>query len=171
LIAYAQNHIPPTEESIIQNIEVVFPVFKQDTPTRKQSGSSLEMSMGGMSMSSAPTIADRLPPIEHMNIAALNQNPGGSLIPGMDQLLKQREVEKATEKMMNSTSSPWFLRPEDVEKYNNIFNYFNKSGTGVLSTEETKDAFMQTQLDEDVLEKIWGIVDTDELGEFDRKMF
>jgi hypothetical protein len=30
---------------------------------------------------------------------------------------------------------------------------------------------MQTQLDEDTLERIWGMVDTEEAGEFDRKMF
>jgi hypothetical protein len=37
--------------------------------------------------------------------------------------------------------------------------------------EETKDAFMQTQLDDDTLELIWGMVDTEEIGDFDRQMF
>ena len=89
----------------------------------------------------------------------------------MDQHLKQKEVEKAQEKMNNSSNSPWFIRPEDVQKYNNIFNYFDKSKTGVLDFEEAKDAFMQTQLSDDVLEQVWGLVDTEETGEFDRKMF
>lgn len=73
--------------------------------------------------------------------------------------------------MKNSQDSPWFLRPEDVQKYNNIFNFFNKSGTGVLNFEEAQQAFMQTQLDQNVLEQVWGLVDSEEQGEFDRKMF
>jgi hypothetical protein len=40
-----------------------------------------------------------------------------------------------------------------------------------LNYEETQEAFMQTQLDQNVLETVWGLVDTEEVGEFDRKMF
>lgn len=118
-----------------------------------------------------PSIADNLPDLDNLNVTAVSQNSGSSLIPGMDQHLKQKEVEKANEKMKNSQDSPWFLRPDDVQKYNNIFTFFNKSGSGVLSFEETQGAFMQTQLDQSVLEKVWGLVDTEEVGEFDRKMF
>lgn len=116
-------------------------------------------------------IADSLPDLDNINLAAVNQSAGSSLIPGMDQHLKQKEVEKATEKMMSSQDSPWFLRPEDVQKYNTIFNYFDKSGTGVLNFDEAQQAFLQTQLDQSILEQVWGLVDSEELGEFDRKMF
>ena len=127
----------------------------------------------GMSMPqpNAPNIADALPDFDNINLQALNQTADGSLIPGMSDRLKQREVEKASEKMMQKQDSPWFLNPEDVEKYNNFFDHFNKSGSGILSFEETQYAFSQTQLDEKTLEVIWGLVDTEELGEFDRKMF
>lgn len=121
--------------------------------------------------SAAPNIADSLPDLDNLNIAAVTQNAGSSLIPGMDQHLKQKEVEKATQKMMENQSSPWFLKAEDVQKYNNIFNYFNKSGTGILSYEEAQTAFAQTQLDGDILESVWGLIDSEETGEFDRKMF
>jgi len=138
-------------------------------PNRRNSGMDL---LGSAPPSStAPSIADSLPDLNNLNIAALNQNAEGSLLPGMDERLKQREVEKAQEKMSKSQDSPWFLRPEDVEKYSNFFKHFNKSGTGILSLEETKEAFMQTQLDEGTLEQVWGLVDTEESGDFDVKMF
>ena len=174
LIAYAQNGVPPTEDSIRQNIEVPFPQFKMQNNSNKNIGGMGGPGMGGMPPQQpqfAPNIADTLPDLNNMNIAALNQNPEGSMFPGMDERLKQREVEKAQEKMSKSQDSPWFLRPEDVQKYNNFFKHFNKSGSGVLNIEETKEAFMQTQLDEDTLEKVWGLVDTEEVGEFNNKMF
>jgi len=163
LIAYAQNGIPATEESITQNIEVPFPQFKTSSNTN--------YSMGASVVAPSPTIADSLPDLDHININALNQNAEGSLIPGMDQRLKEREAEKATEKMNSNQDNPWFLRSEDVQKYNNFFCHFNKSGSGRLTMEETKEAFMQTQLDDDVLEQVWGLVDTEEIGDFDPKMF
>lgn len=170
LIAYAQNRIPPTEDSILQNIEAPFPQFRGDD-NKKPAMNSMSGPGGGMPMPPMPSLADHLPDLNNLNIAALNQNAEGSLIPGMDQHLKKREVEKAQEKMMNNTNSPWFLRSEDVQRYNSFFDHFNKSGSGVLDFEETKQAFMQTQLDDNVLEQIWGLVDTEESGEFDRKMF
>lgn len=127
--------------------------------------------LSGMSAPSAPSIADSLPDLDHLNVQALNQNAEGSLIPGMNERLQQREVEKAQEKMSKSQDSPWFLSPADVQKYNTFFDHFNKSGSGSLNYEETQEAFMQTQLDQNVLETVWGLVDTEEVGEFDRKMF
>lgn len=172
MIAYAQNGIAPTEESVRLNIEVPFPVFKLDDAIKKPTIQGLMDTPGGaMPPTGMSNIADQLPDLDSLNVTAINQNAGSSLIPGMDQHLKKREVEKATEKMKNSQDSPWFLRPEDVQKYNNIFNFFNKSGTGVLSFEEAQQAFMQTQLDQSILEQVWGLVDTEEIGEFDRKMF
>jgi Cytoskeletal-regulatory complex EF hand len=165
LIAYAQNGIPPTEESVLAKVEVPFPQFKSDS-----SKPGMGMGMGMPNPAAAPrgpTLAD----MNQLNVMALSQSSGNSLIPGMDEHMKQREVEKAQEKMMSNSNSPWFMRPEDVQKYNSIFEYFNKSHTGVLSFEEAKDAFMQTQLEEDVLEQIWSMTDTEEAGEFDRKMF
>lgn len=169
LIAYAQNGIPPTEDSLIQNIEAPFPQFKSDT-SRKQSMGSMD-GVSQQSHMSAPNMADQLPDLSNINVMALSQNAEGSLLPGMDQHLKQKEMEKAQVKMESNSSSPWFLRTEDVQKYNTFFDHFNKSGSGTLNTEETQAAFMQTQLDEDTLERIWGMVDTEEAGEFDRKMF
>lgn len=169
LIAYAQNGIPPTEESVLAKVEVPFPQFKSDS-----SKPGMGMGMGMPNPAAAPrgpTLADHLPDMNQLNVMALSQSSGNSLIPGMDEHMKQREVEKAQEKMMSNSNSPWFMRPEDVQKYNSIFEYFNKSHTGVLSFEEAKDAFMQTQLEEDVLEQIWSMTDTEEAGEFDRKMF
>jgi len=142
---------------------VPFPQFKTSTNSN--------YSMGPPVIPPTPNIADSLPDLDHININELNQNSEGSLIPGMGQRLKEREVEKATEKMMKNQDNPWFLRPEDVHKYNNFFNHFNKSGSGKLTMEETKEAFMQTQLGDDILEQVWGLVDSDEIGEFDPKMF
>lgn len=169
LIAYAQNGIPPTEDSIMQNIEAPFPQFRDDS--RKQNMNSMDSSGGGMSMPQPPSLADHLPDLNNINVAALNMNPEGSLLPGMDQHLRQKEAQKAHEKMSTGQNSPWFLKQEDVHKYNSFFDHFNKSGSGVLTMEETKQAFMQTQLDEDTLEQIWGLADPEEVGEFDRQMF
>lgn len=168
MIAYAQNNIPVTEDSIVQNIEVPLPQFQG------QGGAGGGMSGGGMGgppQPPAPSIADSLPDLDNLNVHALNQNAEGSLIPGMDQRLKQREVEKAQEKMEKSQDSPWFLRPEDIQKYNTFFDHFNKTGSPALGMEETMGAFRQTQLDDSTLEAVWGLVDTEEVGEFDRKMF
>jgi len=85
LIAYAQNGIPPTVDSIIQNIEVPFPQFKTSTNSN--------YSMGPPVIPPTPNIADSLPDLDHININELNQNSEGSLIPGMGQRLKEREVK------------------------------------------------------------------------------
>lgn len=166
LIAYAQNGIPVTEDSIAQNIDAPLPQFKTGGEGMGGMGG-----MGGPPQPPAPTIADSLPDLNNINVAALNQNPEGSLIPGMDQRLKEREVQKAQEKMEKNQDSPWFLRPEDVQKYNTFFDHFNKRGGSALSMDETMGAFKQTQLDDKTLESVWGLVDTEEVGEFDRKMF
>lgn len=168
LISYAQNGIPPTEESIMQKLESPLPVFKVEGSKMGPGG---QMAGPPPGMSRGPALADQLPDINNINFSALNQSSGSSLIPGADEMMKQKEIEKAQEKMMSNANSPWFLKPEDVQKYNSIFDYFNKSQTGVLSLEEAQEAFMQTQLEEAVLEQIWGLIDTEETGEFDRKMF
>lgn len=154
----------------MQNIEAPFPQFKGDE-SKKSSMNAMSPPGRGMPMPNMPNIADSLPDLNNMNIYALNMTADQSLLPGMDQILKQKEIEKAQDKMMKNTNSPWFIRPEDVQRYNSFFEHFNKSGSGVLDFEETKQAFMQTQLDDNTLEQIWGLVDTEESGEFDRKMF
>lgn len=80
-------------------------------------------------------------------------------------------MRRIKNKLESNSNSPWCVKPEEIQKYNSFFDHFNKSGSGILSLEETKDAFMQTQLDDDTLEQIWGMVDTEEIGEFDRQMF
>jgi hypothetical protein len=93
LIAYAQNGIPPTEDSVEENIEVPFPQFKSDTPKRP-SMNSMDGSYNLPPPQMMPSIADNLPDLNNLNVMALNQNADGSLLPGMDQHLKQKEFEK-----------------------------------------------------------------------------
>lgn len=93
LIAYAQNGIPPTEDSVDENIEVPFPQFKTETPKRVNM-SSMDSSHSMPPPQMMPSIADNLPDLNNLNVMALNQHADGSLLPGMDQHLKQKEFEK-----------------------------------------------------------------------------
>lgn len=168
MIAYAQNGIAVTEDSILQNVEAPFPQFQGiGGPGDGMSGGG----MGGLSQPSSSMNSDPLSGQNSFNGGALSQSTEGSLMSGMDQRPTQSEGNNKQQKSEPDPDSPWFLRPEDVEKYDSFFDHFNKSATPTLTMDEAMGAFKQTQLDESTLESIWALVDTQESGEFDRKMF
>jgi len=84
LIAYAQNGIQPTEESIRFNLEVALPKFEP---------LALPPSEPAMPQKKQPTaeeIAAALPDLDHLNIDALNQLH--SLIPSVNKAEQEKQV-------------------------------------------------------------------------------
>lgn len=88
LIAYAQNGVQPTEESIRFNLEVALPKFDPVPLALPPSDPALPQAKT-FKQPTAEEIAAALPDLDHLNIDALNSIH--SLIPSVN----QREQEKA----------------------------------------------------------------------------
>lgn len=115
LIAYAQNGIQPTEESIRFNLEVALPRF-DPVPLALPPSDPVRQAP---KQPTAEEIAAALPDLDHLNIDALNQIH--SLIPSVNkaeqekhimnqQMLGMRQQEQVQKNIIQQAmQSPWYI--------------------------------------------------------------
>lgn len=112
LIAYAQNRIPPTRESILANIKAPLPKFSLGKPQQSQ-----------------------YPPY------------------------------------IRPTGSPYDVTMDALQKYEAYFEQIDQQKLGLMTGEQAKEVFTQSELDDDTLFAIWGQCDTGDKGCLDRAEF
>ncbi|KAI9281514.1 hypothetical protein BY458DRAFT_498805 [Sporodiniella umbellata] len=61
----------------------------------------------------------------------------------------------------------WKISPQDKQRYRDIFNAWEGSGSGFMSGDTAKDVFTQSQLPPDSLMKIWNLADSENRGSLD----
>jgi hypothetical protein len=61
----------------------------------------------------------------------------------------------------------WKISPQDKQRYREIFNAWEGSGSGFMSGDTAKDVFTQSQLPPDSLMKIWNLADSENRGSLD----
>ncbi|CAO3701058.1 unnamed protein product [Rhizopus stolonifer] len=61
----------------------------------------------------------------------------------------------------------WKISPQDKQRYREIFNAWEGSGSGFMSGDTAKDVFTQSQLPPDSLKKIWNLADSENRGSLD----
>ncbi|KAI9485258.1 MAG: hypothetical protein EXX96DRAFT_544540 [Benjaminiella poitrasii] len=71
----------------------------------------------------------------------------------------------------NSNKISWKISPEDKQRYREIFNAWEGSGSGFMSGETAKDVLTQSQLPPSDLMKIWKLADRDNKGSLDEDEF
>ncbi|KAI8642190.1 hypothetical protein BD408DRAFT_344765 [Parasitella parasitica] len=62
---------------------------------------------------------------------------------------------------------PWKISPEDKQRYRDIFNAWEGSGSGFMSGDTAKDVLTQSQLPPADLMKIWNLADSENRGSLD----
>ncbi|CEP14187.1 hypothetical protein [Parasitella parasitica] len=65
----------------------------------------------------------------------------------------------------------WKISPEDKQRYRDIFNAWEGSGSGFMSGDTAKDVFNQSQLPPQDLIKIWNLADSENRGSLDMDEF
>lgn len=65
----------------------------------------------------------------------------------------------------------WKISPEDKQRYRDIFNAWEGSGSGFMSGETAKDVLTQSQLPPQDLQKIWNLADSENKGSLDLDEF
>ncbi|KAI7864012.1 uncharacterized protein EV154DRAFT_488978, partial [Mucor mucedo] len=61
----------------------------------------------------------------------------------------------------------WKISPQDKQRYREIFNAWEGSGSGFMSGDTAKDVLTQSQLPPQDLMKIWNLADTENRGSLD----
>ncbi|KAG2237652.1 hypothetical protein INT48_004555 [Thamnidium elegans] len=65
----------------------------------------------------------------------------------------------------------WKISPEDKQRYRDIFNAWEGSGSGFMSGDTAKDVLTQSQLPPQDLMKIWNLADSENRGSLDLDEF
>ncbi|CAO3610748.1 unnamed protein product [Mucor hiemalis] len=65
----------------------------------------------------------------------------------------------------------WKISPEDKQRYRDIFNAWEGSGSGFMSGDTAKDVLTQSQLPPADLMKIWNLADAENKGSLDEDEF
>ncbi|KAI8363855.1 hypothetical protein EDC96DRAFT_553688 [Choanephora cucurbitarum] len=65
----------------------------------------------------------------------------------------------------------WKISPEEKQRYREIFDAWDGTGTGFMSGETAKDVLTQSQLPPEDLMKIWTLADSDNKGSLDNDEF
>ncbi|KAI8992676.1 hypothetical protein BDB01DRAFT_755855 [Pilobolus umbonatus] len=65
----------------------------------------------------------------------------------------------------------WTISPQDKQRYRDIFNAWEGSGSGFMSADTAKDVFTQSQLPPQTLMKIWNLADRENKGSLDMDEF
>eukprot|EP00347_Sterkiella_histriomuscorum_P010340 403376681 len=176
LIAYAQHGIKPNEESLQFNIDVDLPKF-DPAPLALTSSEQVREKPEIR----AEEIAASLPDLDSLDLNQFNNI--SSLIPSVNQVQQQKVMNQAQQQMMKqqqmmhqqvlerAKQSPWFIQPEEKERYLKIFAQVDKENMGFLSSEKVRGLFTQTQMDQASQDQVWNLVNPDNKERFDKPLF
>lgn len=106
---------------------------------------------------SMPAAKPRLQNLDFAKKMMPNQNGSTNLL----QSLGTSEANKIS----------WKISPEDRQRYREIFQAWEGSGSGYMSGDTAKDVFTQSQLPPGDLMKIWTLADKDNKGSLDEDEF
>ncbi|TNV82753.1 hypothetical protein FGO68_gene15469 [Halteria grandinella] len=182
LIAYAQNGIQPTEESIRFNLEAPLPKFDPVPLALPPSEPGLQNTqIKRQQQPTAEEIAKHIPDLDKLNIDALNQLH--SLIPSVNQaeqekmqLNQQQQMMRQQEMMLKqmmqqARQSPWYIQQDDIQRYQKIFGSFDQGGQGFLTSEQMRSVMDQTKLEKHICDHVWAMVNPKGMDRFDVRMF
>ena len=66
--------------------------------------------------------------------------------------------------MDQAKNSPWFIQPQEVQKYHKIFEHFDQAGQGKLDDTHMHAVFKQTQLPKEALDRVWTLINPKNLN-------
>ncbi|RCI00399.1 actin organization and endocytosis protein, partial [Rhizopus stolonifer] len=107
---------------------------------------------------SQPSTKPRLQNLDFAKKMMPNQN-------GVTNLLNPSLGTKDSERIS------WKISPEEKQRYREIFDAWDGTGTGFMSGETAKDVLTQSQLPPEDLMKIWNLADHDNKGSLDHDEF
>ena len=164
LIAFAQNNIDVSSESIIKNLPTPLPKFITPAPEKKEekieevpqnqpniNNDVIPPTIVGGQVYSNPTPLNVVTTPSHSNSIV------GNLLPqGQNKILSETECKINLEKM---------------HKYENIFKTLDLQHTGYVGGAEAKEIFIKSGLQTQQLFQIWKLVDTKKEGNLSKGEF
>lgn len=66
----------------------------------------------------------------------------------MQQQIMKQQQDMQQQMMAKASASPWFIKPEDKERYLKIFAQVDNEKRGFIPAEKVRALFAQTQMDQ-----------------------